>query len=313
MTNQIERDVYVTHEPLKNPISYVRGTDAIPIVFHFRDYDIPSGASVSVFVAKPSGKAVYNSATISGNDVTVTVDSQMFMELGTSEMQVSISQGGKELVQFAQPVNVKANLKAGDLPDSSTSSSFLDDMIAQAQEAVNNANIAAKQAQTAVQNANLAVSNANDAVDSVNAMISSMGANFSSLAQSANITQLQTTSKNLVGAINELNSNISKITFGNGQNALKITLSQTNYSGGCLLFALRSNVCKTGVFAISVYRTTPDGVLYDLISLDNTSYSTTKDGDSVIISGQLLTQYSEGICMIAGNPASFTITPFKLN
>ena len=206
MANQIERDVYVTHEPLKNPISYVRGTDAIPIVFHFRDYDIPSGASVSVFVAKPSGKAVYNSATISGNDVTVTVDSQMFMELGTSEMQVSISQGGKELVQFAQPVNVKANLKAGDFPDSSTSSSFLDDMIAQAQEAVNNANIAAQQAQTAVQNANLAVSNANDAVDSVNAMISSMGVNFSSLAQSTNIAQLQTTNKNLVGAINELNS-----------------------------------------------------------------------------------------------------------
>lgn len=206
MANQIERDVYVTHEPLKNPISYVRGTDAIPIVFHFRDYDIPSGASVSVFVAKPSGKAVYNSATISGNDVTVTVDPQMFIELGTSEMQVSISHGGKELVQFAQPVNVKANLKAGDFPDSSTSSSFLDDMIAQAQEAVNNANIASQQAQTAVQNANLAVSNANDAVDSVNAMISSMGANFSSLAQSTNITQLQTTSKNLVGAINELNS-----------------------------------------------------------------------------------------------------------
>lgn len=206
MENQIERDVYVTHESLKNPISYVRGTDALPIVFHFRDYDILPGASASVFVAKPSGKAVYNSVSISGNDVTVTVDSQMFMELGTSEMQVSISQGGKELVQFAQPVNVKANLKAGDFPDSSTSSSFLDDMIAQAQEAVNNANIAAQQAQTAVQNANLAVSNANDAVDSVNAMISSMGANFSSLAQSTNITQLQTTSKNLVGAINELNS-----------------------------------------------------------------------------------------------------------
>ena len=222
MENQIERDVYVTHEPLKNPISYVRGTDAIPIVFHFRDYDIPSGASVSVFVAKPSGKAVYNSATISGNDVTVTVDPQMFMELGTSEMQVSISQGGKELVQFAQPVNVKANLKAGDLPDSSTSSSFLDDMIAQAQEAVNNANIAAKQAQTAVQNANLAVSNANDAVDSVNAMISSMGANFSSLAQSTNITQLQTTSKNLVGAINELNSNRPVVVELSGTNTLKI-------------------------------------------------------------------------------------------
>lgn len=231
MANQIERDVYVTHESLKNPISYVRGTDAIPIVFHFRDYDIPSEASASVFVAKPSGKAVYNSATISGNDVTVTVDSQMFMELGTSEMQVSISQGGKELVQFAQPVNVKANLKAGDLPDSSTSSSFLDDMIAQAQAAVNNANIAAQQAQTAVQNANLAVSNANDAVDSVNAMISSMGVNFSSLAQSTNITQLQTTSKNLVGAINELNSKIIKVNTKTGTEIRYPTYSGLRFLG----------------------------------------------------------------------------------
>lgn len=172
MKNQIERDVYVTHEPLKNPISYVRGTDAIPIVFHFRDYDIPFGASVSVFVAKPSGKAVYNSATISGNDVTVTVDSQMFMELGTSEMQVSISQGGKELVQFAQLVWVKPNLKAGDFPPSINSSSFLDDMIAQAQEAVDSATQAASDAQTAVQNANTALEDANNALNAANEAIS---------------------------------------------------------------------------------------------------------------------------------------------
>ena len=172
MKNQIERDVYVTYEPLKNPISYVRGTDALPIVFHFRDYDIPSEASASVFVAKPSGKAVYNSATISGNDVTVTVDSQMFMELGTSEMQVSISQGGEELVQFAQPVWVKPNLKAGDFPPSINSSSFLDDMIAQAQEAVDSATQAASDAQTAVQNANTALDDANDALDAANEAIS---------------------------------------------------------------------------------------------------------------------------------------------
>ena len=172
MANQIERDVYVTHEPLKNPISYVRGTDAIPIVFHFRDYDIPSGASVSVFVAKPSGKAVYNSAAISGNDVTVTVDPQMFMELGTSEMQVSIMQGGKQLAQFAQPVWVKPNLKAGDFPPSTSSSTFLDDMIAQAQEAVDSATQAASDAQTAVQDANTALEDANNALNAANEAIS---------------------------------------------------------------------------------------------------------------------------------------------
>ena len=206
MSNQIERDAFVKRDVLKNPIPYTRGTDLLPIVIHFRDFQIPSGATARVFVAKADGNAVYTTATIDGNDVTVDVTDQMFIELGTALMQISIMDGEEELVSFAQPVDVQQNLKAGDFPESITDVSFLDDAIEQANEAVNTATTAAQQAATAVQNANTAVSNANAAIEDLNEQIASLNNNFATLAQTVSISQLQTTAKNLVGAVNELNS-----------------------------------------------------------------------------------------------------------
>lgn len=207
MPNQITRDVYVTKDVLKNPIHYVRGTDLIPIVMRFCDFSIPSGATARIFVGKPDGNAVYTSATIEGNTVTIDVTEQMFVTLGLALMQVSIMDGDEELVTFAQPVMVEPNLKAGDFPESSTDVTFLDDAIEQANEAVETATTAAQQAATAVQNANTAISNANDAIADVNQAVANMNANFANLAQVATINALQTTAKTVVGAINELNSN----------------------------------------------------------------------------------------------------------
>lgn len=206
MSNQITRDVYVTKDVLKNPIHYVRGTDLIPIVMRFCDFSIPSGATARIFVGKSDGNAVYTSATIEGNTVTIDVTEQMFIALGLALMQVSIMDGDEELVTFAQPVMVEPNLKAGDFPESSTDITFLDDAIEQANEAVETATTAAQQAATAVQNANTAISKANSAIADVNEAVASMNANFANLAQVATINALQTTAKTVVGAINELNS-----------------------------------------------------------------------------------------------------------
>lgn len=206
MPNQITRDIYVTKDVLKNPIHYVRGTDLIPIVMRFCDFTIPSGATARIFVGKPDGNAVYTSATIEGNTVTIDVTEQMFATLGLALMQVSIMDGGEELVTFAQPVMVEPNLKAGDFPESSTDITFLDDAIEQANEAVETATTAAQNAANAVQNANTAISNANEAIADVNQAVASMNANFANLAQVATINALQTTAKTVVGAINELNS-----------------------------------------------------------------------------------------------------------
>ena len=216
MANQIERDVFVTKNALKNPIHYVRGTDLLPIVFHFRDFTIPSGATARVFVAKPDGNAVYTTATIDGNDVTVDVTDQMFIVLGMTLMQISIFDGEEELVSFAQPVMVEQNLKAGDLPESTTDVSFLDDAIEQANQAVNTATTAASQAAQAVRNANQAIADANKAISDLNEQIASLNTNFASLSNNVSISQLQTTAKTLVGAVNELNGKIiSPVTMNN--------------------------------------------------------------------------------------------------
>ena len=208
MANQIDRDAFVTRDVLKNPISYVRGTDLIPIVIHFRDFQIPSGATARVFVAKSDGNAVYTTATIDGNDVTIDVQGQMFIELGTALMQISIMDGDEELCTFVQPVNVEPNLKAGDFPASGNDITFLDDAIEQANQAVNTATTAAQKASAAVQNANTAISNANKAISDLNAQIATLENNFASLAQTVEISQLQTVAKTLAGAVNELNSKI---------------------------------------------------------------------------------------------------------
>lgn len=135
MENQIERDVYVaTNANVKNPIDYVAGTNALPIVFTFRDFDIPSGASATYYVKKPSKKAVWNKATISGNTVTIPVTTQTFAEEGINSLQVRITQGEEILVTFEQPVKVWPNHTNDDAEESTNESDLLDQYIQEMQE-----------------------------------------------------------------------------------------------------------------------------------------------------------------------------------
>lgn len=162
----IERDVYVLKDAIKTPIDYVRGTNAIPIVFHFRDYDIPSGSIAAVYVKKPSGNAVYNNASVSGNDVTVDVTTQMFAEFGQNIMQIQISKNNDNLVTFSQPVNVHENNTDEDAPKSENESTILQDVkaaTAAANEAAESANDAAEEAESKAQAADQAAQSANEA------------------------------------------------------------------------------------------------------------------------------------------------------
>lgn len=171
MANQIERDVYVLQERVRNPIEYVRLTNALPIVFNFRDYDIPESAAADVFVMLPDGTGTETAGSISKNTVTVDVQKTMFSVLGWAVMQVKISSGGDDLVTFKQPVYVKENITEGDYPPSQNTGGFFDE----AQEALDDVKEASEQAsqtvesaQTAVENANKAVSDAQTAVSNAN-------------------------------------------------------------------------------------------------------------------------------------------------
>lgn len=174
MPNQIARDIYVLSNKVKEPIDYVRFTNAIPIVFNFQDYDIPEGSTVNAYCAKPSGAAVYTPAKLSGNTVTITVTDQMFIELGVTILQVQIVNGDSTLVTFGWPVNVQPNGTEGDIPPSKNESGFWNQLQQQVTDAVNNcneatenANTATESAEQATQAANLAAANANEAAENV--------------------------------------------------------------------------------------------------------------------------------------------------
>lgn len=150
--NQIKRDVYILSDKLKDPIDYVQNTNAIPIIFTMRDYDIPSGATAQIFVSKPSGKSVYNAAEISDNIVTVNVTTQMFSEVGVSALQIQISNSGKNLVTFEYPVRVHKNNTDPNAAESENESSFFDelrDAANAAEQAADNANDTAQSIQQA--------------------------------------------------------------------------------------------------------------------------------------------------------------------
>ncbi len=143
-------EAYVFRSDLKQTIYYTQGTDALPILFMFKDYDVPEGTSVGVFVEKPSKKGVQStSATlnIDENSVLVDMDKQMVAEIGTAYMQLRLTKGGRELFTFIQPICVE---RSATPIVSENGMPFLDDAIAKMGEATEDTKAAAKDAREAI-------------------------------------------------------------------------------------------------------------------------------------------------------------------
>lgn len=109
--NEIRRDIEVTRDHSSfEQISYVQGTNAIPIILHICDYSIPQGSSAKVYVERPDGTVEYDTAELSGNDVIISVKNTMFSVCGDSVMQIQITKGNSVLVSFGMKIRVTKNL-----------------------------------------------------------------------------------------------------------------------------------------------------------------------------------------------------------
>lgn len=161
MANEIYREIFVTREEYTPPIQYVQGANAIPIVVRVCDYNIPSGSKANVFVKKPSGKSVQDTAVIDGNTVTIDVTTQMFAEVGTSIIQIQITNGQDVLITFDLPAMVRKNRTEPGAPESENEAAFFTEL----QEAANKARIAAQEANNAAQAAEDALSVLEGAVE----------------------------------------------------------------------------------------------------------------------------------------------------
>ncbi|MCD8322388.1 MAG: hypothetical protein LUC89_05830 [Oscillospiraceae bacterium] len=136
--DKITRDIYVCRDTLPQPISYVAGTNAIPIVLKFRDWTIPSGGTAAIYLTKPSGLIVYDMAEIDAdaNTVTITPTTQLFAESGSQWGQVQIVDGDTIAATFRLLFLVGENMVDSKAIESTNEYTALEALIAQAQQVV---------------------------------------------------------------------------------------------------------------------------------------------------------------------------------
>lgn len=139
-------EAYVFRNDIKQTIHYTQGTDALPILFLFKDYNIPAGTSVGIYVEKPSKKGVLStSATldVGENSILVDMDKQMVAEIGTAYMQLQLTKDGKELFTFVQPICVG---RSATPIVSENGMPFLDEVVSKMNEATADTKAAAEDA-----------------------------------------------------------------------------------------------------------------------------------------------------------------------
>lgn len=86
----VNSTINLTNQAVPPIIPVVQGDTGRAIAFTLADFTIPAGATATYYVQKPSGEAVYNSAEISGNTVTVELTAQSIIEVGENNLQVRI-------------------------------------------------------------------------------------------------------------------------------------------------------------------------------------------------------------------------------
>lgn len=145
--NIIEIDVQVLRNASDfTRISYVQGTNAIPIIFHIKDYEIPQGCEARVYVRRPDGTMEYDTAKIIENSVYVDVKNTMFSVAGNNILQVQVIKEDKQLVTYSMTVRVEKNYVRESV-QSGNGTNLFDEAIKEANKAAENANKKAQQIQ----------------------------------------------------------------------------------------------------------------------------------------------------------------------
>lgn len=161
--------IRLTNKDVRTRIEYVQGTNSIPIILQVVDWEIPEGSEARIYVKKPSGKEVYNSAAVSGNEVTIQPTTQMFAEFGRQLGQVQIANSDDIAATFLLEFEIEKNLAfESTAVESSDEYGILDELIKQAQAAISDTQSATTQANAATSAANNATKTANAAANGAN-------------------------------------------------------------------------------------------------------------------------------------------------
>jgi len=111
----------------------VQGDTGRAISFEIADFTPPAGATATYFILKPSGEAIYNSATITDNSILCELTAQSIAEAGENRMQVRVLQGEDIVTSFEVILMVRTFL-GDDAIESGTEMNIFDQAVEQATE-----------------------------------------------------------------------------------------------------------------------------------------------------------------------------------
>lgn len=267
-------------------IDVVRNTNSIPISFHIMDYQIPGGAEARIYLRKPSGAEVYNSAEIDENVVIVRPTMQMYAEEGGSIGQLQIVKDTTIAASFAILFCVNKNIISDSAIESTNEFGILDALINQAREEIEAAQNATSEANTAAESATTAANSANVAASraATNADLA-MNAAISALDSSEAATSAATSANTAADRANEAAGNIEQASI----NPLAYSVSGKNIAAinsaekpliGLTVHGRSDQVSTTGAQLIDFeHAPTRSCVLVDAstgtyrCNMNNTSYS----------------------------------------
>ena len=119
-------------------IPVVQGDTGRSILFTIADFTIPTGATATYYIQKPSGNAVYNNAVIEGNTITANLTAQSIAEIGDNYGQVRIAKDGEVVTSFDFILLVK-EFRGIDATESITEMNIFDKAVQQAEAEINTA------------------------------------------------------------------------------------------------------------------------------------------------------------------------------
>lgn len=114
-------------------VQAVQGDTGRTVRFDVTDFTIPAGAEATYFIEKPSGEAVYNAATISGNSILCELTAQSLAEPGENKMQVRVILNDEIVTSFKVCLLV-STFWGIDAIESSTEMNIFDKAVEQATE-----------------------------------------------------------------------------------------------------------------------------------------------------------------------------------
>ena len=203
--------LFLERKDIPVKIDVVQDTNAIPISFHIADYQIPEGTEARIYLRKPSGAEVYNSAAIEENAVIVQPTTQMYAEDGEAIGQLQTIKDTTVAASFAIVFCVHKNIISDSAIESKDEFGILDTLINQAREEIINAQNATSAANNAAESATAAADAANTGAE----MATSAAESATTAADAANAgaeaaTSAATSANTAADRANEAAGNIEQ-------------------------------------------------------------------------------------------------------